>query len=108
MPRLIGTIGETKFKILAVIYFNELRGTATYGYDIWRLLREVFHYYLDEGDLRNVYRHLKELESFGLINRGTRQIVEGAPQRQPYFLTDKGRELKDKFTRYVDMLLKEK
>jgi len=107
MPRPIGTIGETKFKILAIVYFNELRGTATYGYDIWRLLKDVFHSYLDEGDLRDVYRHLKELESFGLINRGIRQMVKGAPQRQPYFLTDKGRTLKDKFTRYLDILSKQ-
>lgn len=104
MPRPIGTIGQTKFKILAIIYFNESHGTATYGYDIWRFLKERFHTYLDNGDLRNVYRHLKDLESFGLISKGTHQTVRGAPKRQPYFLTDKGKEMKHKFGRYVDIL----
>ncbi len=107
MPRPVGTIGETKFKILAIVYLNELHGTPTYGYDVWRFLKKVFYCYLDEGDLRDVYRHLKELEGFGLIARGTRQTVKGAPQRQPYLLTEKGKEMKDKFTRYVDILSKQ-
>jgi len=104
MPRPVGTIGETKFKILAIIHFNELRGRATYGYDTWRILKERFHTYLDQGDLRNVYRHLKDLEKFGLVSRGAHQTVKGAPRRQPYFLTEKGKELKHKFTRYLDIL----
>ncbi len=104
MPRPVGTIGETKFKILAIIHFNELRGTATYGYGTWRILKGRFHTYLDQGDLRNVYRHLKDLEKFGLVTRGPHQTVKGAPKRQPYTLTDKGRQLKPKFTRYLDIL----
>jgi DNA-binding PadR family transcriptional regulator len=104
MPRPIGTIGETKFKILSIIHVNELRGSSTYGYDIWRILKETFHIYLDNGDLRNVYRHLKDLERFRLISRGTPQTVKAAPKRQTYLLTDKGREMKDRFARYVDIL----
>ena len=104
MPRPVGTMGETKFKILSIIYLNELRGTTTYGYDIWRILKERFHIYLDHGNLRNVYRHLKDLERFGLINRGKPQTVEAAPKRQTYFLTNKGREMKERFARYVDIL----
>ena len=107
MPRPIGTMGETKFKILAIIYFNEYQGTVTYGYDIWRILKRVFHFYLDEGDLRNVYRHLKDLEKSGLINRGPQQTIKGVPKRQPYFLTEKGRDIKQKFARYVDVLSKQ-
>lgn len=107
MPRPVGTIGETKFKILAIIHFNELRGTATYGYDTWRILKERFHTYLDKGDLRNVYRHLKDLERFGLVSRGAHQTVKGAPRRQPYFLTEKGKELRHKFTPYLDILSKQ-
>ena len=104
MPRPIGTIGETKFKILAIIHFNELSGTITYGYDIWKFLKERFHTYLDRGDLRNVYRHLKDLESIGLVTRGAHQKIKGAPKRQPYSLTEKGKEMKHKFTRYLDIL----
>lgn len=104
MPRPVGTIGETKFKILAIIYYNELRGIVTYGYDIWRILKERFHTYLDDGDLRNVYRHLRDLERFGLIKRGEHQIVKGVPKRQIYYLTEKGKEMKNKFIRYLDIL----
>lgn len=104
MPRPIGTIGETKFKILSIIYLNELRGIMTYGYDIWRILKEKFHTYLDPGDLRNVYRHLKDLERFGLISRGKPQTVEAAPKRQTYLLTDKGKVMKERYARYVDIL----
>jgi len=104
MPRPTGTIGETKLKILAVICFNESRGTGTYGYDIWKVLKEGFHTYFDEGNLRNVYRHLKDLERLGLISRGPQQTVKGVPRRQPYSLTEKGRDIKPKFTRYVELL----
>lgn len=107
MPRSIGTMGETKFKILAIVYFNELRGTTTYGYDVWRLLKKRFHTYLDAEDLRNVYHHLEDLERFGLVRKGERQTVKGTPKRQPYFLTEKGKEMKHKFIRYLDILPKQ-
>ena len=107
MPRPIGTIGETKFKILAIIYFNELRGIATYGYDIWRLLKESFHSYLDDGDLRDVYRHLEDLNEAELIKKGAKQATNTAPKRQLYSLTDKGKELKQKFSRYLQILEEE-
>lgn len=105
MPRSVGTIGETKFKILAIIHANELAGKTTYGYDIWRFLRTVFHSYFDQGNLRNIYRHLKDLEKMGLIRKGESQNIQGAPRRQPYFLTPKGVEMKERFKRYVDILL---
>jgi DNA-binding PadR family transcriptional regulator len=104
MPRPIGTIGSTKLKILAIIYLNESHGTATYGYDIWKILKETFHSYLDQGDLRNVYRHLKDMEELDLIKRGPSQMVKDAPKRQPYFLTEKGKRLRGKFARYADIL----
>jgi len=104
MPRPTGTIGETKLKILAIICVNESRGTTTYGYDIWKVLKEGFHVYFDEGNLRNVYRHLKDLEKAGLISRGPQQTIKGVPRRQPYSLTQKGREMEQKFAKYVDLL----
>ncbi|MDH5634680.1 MAG: helix-turn-helix transcriptional regulator [Candidatus Bathyarchaeota archaeon] len=104
MPRPTGTIGETKLKILAIVCFNDSRGTNTYGYDVWKVLKEGFHTYFDEGNLRNVYRHLKDLEKLGLISRGPQQTIKGVPRRQPYSLTEKGREIKPKFTRYIELL----
>jgi len=104
MVRPTGTIGETKLKILAIVCFNESRATTTYGYDIWKVLKEGFHVYFDEGNLRNVYRHLKDLEKLGLISRRPQQTVKGVPRRQPYSLTEKGTEMKPKFARYADLL----
>lgn len=104
VPRPVGTIGETKLKILAIMYHNELQGVTSYGYNIWTSLKKDFHCYLNNGDLRNVYRHLKDLNKLGLVDRGTEQLAKGAPKRQPYSLTDKGRQLKQKFNRYLQIL----
>jgi len=94
MPRPVGTIGETKLKILAIIYRNELQGITSYGYNIWTILKKKFHCYLDDSYLRNVYRHLKDLNGVGLVKKGTNHLTNGAPKRQLYSLTDKGRQLK--------------
>jgi DNA-binding PadR family transcriptional regulator len=104
MPRPFGTIGETKLKILAIIHYNELQGNSSYGYNIWVFLKRNFFLYMDKEDLRNVYRHLKELNNLGLVERGEYQSVKDAPKRQPYSLTEKGRVLKQRFNRYLDVL----
>lgn len=104
VPRPVGTIGETKLKILAIMYHDELQGVTSYGYNIWTKLKRDFHCYLNDGDLRNVYRHLKDLHRLGLVDRGKEQLAKGAPRRQPYSLTDKGRELKQKFNRHLLIL----
>jgi DNA-binding PadR family transcriptional regulator len=104
MPRPLGTIGETKLKILAIMYQNELHGITSYGYNIWTVLKSKFHCYLDDRYLRNVYRHLKDLNGVGLVKKGTKQPAKGAPRRQLYSLTDKGRQLKQKFSRYLQIL----
>jgi len=104
MPRPVGTIGETKLKILATIYQNELRGITSYGYNIWTILKIKFHCYLDDRNLRNVYRHLKDLNEVGLVKRGTNQPAENAPKRQIYSLTNNGRQLKQKFNKYLQIL----
>ena len=101
MPRPIGTLGETKFKILATIYNNESQGLPSYGYNIWLHLKKKFYLYMDKDDLRNVYRHLKELGNLGLVETGLVQTVNGAPPRKPYILTPKGRELKYRFDKYL-------
>ncbi len=104
MPRPVGTIGETKLKILAIIHQNELRGITSYGYNIWITLKKKFHCYLDDKNLRNVYRHLKDLSEAGLVKKGANQLAENAPKRQLYSLTNKGRRFKPKFSKYLQIL----
>jgi DNA-binding PadR family transcriptional regulator len=104
MPRPQGTIGETKFKILAIIYRNDVNGNASYGYNIWSLMKTQFHCYLEDINLRNVYRHLKDLDKAGLIEKSTKQSVKNAPKRQLYSLTESGRQLKVKFNKYLQIL----
>jgi DNA-binding PadR family transcriptional regulator len=104
MPRPVGTIGGTKLKILAIIFYNDLKGITSYGYNIWTILKTRYYHYMEDGNLRNVYRHLKELERFGLIEKGVSQSVKGAPVRQLYSLTEKGKGLKEKFGHYLSVL----
>jgi len=104
MPRSHGSIGETKFKILAIIYRNEVNGKEAYGYNIWTLMKTKFHCYLENINLRNVYRHLKDLEEAGLIRKLTKQGVENAPKRQLYALTKKGKQLESKFAKYLSII----
>lgn len=104
MPKPKGTIGATKFKILAIICRSNLIGDNSYGYDIWKTMKKRFHYYLDEIDLRNVYRHLKDLEEDGLIQKSTKQNNGNSPERQFYLITEQGKQLKAKFNKYLQIL----
>jgi DNA-binding PadR family transcriptional regulator len=104
MPRPQGTIGETKFKILAIIYRNNVNQLDSYGYSIWTLMKTKFHCYFDDTNLRNVYRHLNDLEKYGLIEKSTKQSVKNAPKRQLYLLTESGKQLKKKFELYLQVL----
>jgi DNA-binding PadR family transcriptional regulator len=104
MPKPQGSIGETKFKILAIIYRNDVNAKDSYGYNIWTIMKKQFYCYLDNANLRNVYRHLKDLEEVGLVEKNTKQAGENAPGRQLYSLTESGRLLKDRFTKYLQIL----
>jgi DNA-binding PadR family transcriptional regulator len=104
MPKPQGTIGETKFKILAIIYRNNIEGNDSYGYNIWTLMKKRFYCYLDGANLRNVYRHLKDLEEAGLIEKSKKQTGRNSPERQLYLLTESGRQLKDCFNKYLQLL----
>jgi DNA-binding PadR family transcriptional regulator len=104
MPKPQGSIGETKFKILAIIYRNDISGICSYGYSIWAVMKTRFYCYLDEGNLRNVYRHLKDLEEAGLIERSKKQTGGNSPERQLYLLTESGRQLKNRFNKYLQIL----
>lgn len=104
MPKPQGTIGETKIEILAIIYRNEVNKSGSYGYSIWTTLKKHFYCYLDDADLRNVYRHLKDLGETGLIEKSTKQVGGNTPERQLYLLTERGRQLKNRFNKYLQIM----
>jgi len=104
MPKPQGSIGETKFKILAIIYRNNVDGNGSYGYNIWTIMKKRFYCYLDDGNLRNVYRHLKDLEEAGLIEKSKKQTGGNSPERQLYLLTESGRKRKNRFNKYLQIL----
>ncbi len=104
MPRMSGSIGATKLKILAIIRYQELSEIVPYGYNIWQTMKNKFHLYLEKEDLRNIYRHLKELRELGYIDRRPSQFIRDAPERRPYLITDRGRMLEDRFAKYLDIL----
>lgn len=105
MPKPQGSIGETKFKILAIIYRNDVDGSGSYGYGIWSIMKKRFYCYLDDACLRNIYRHLKDLEEAGLIEKSNKKQAGGnSPERQLYLLTESGRQLKNSFNKYLQIL----
>ena len=88
-------------KILAIIHYNWERGDASYGYGIWRDLKRYFHIYLDDGDIRNVYRHLKELCAMEMVRRVDNP---GGGRRCYYDITEKGLTLKPRYERYLEIV----
>lgn len=104
MTRPVGTIGETKLKILAIIHRNEYCGEVSYGYNIWATLKEELYCYMNPGNLRNVYRHLKDLINLGLIKKSRSQSSDKAPERKLYCLTKDGRQMKQDFRKYLQLL----
>ena len=99
-----GSIGETKLKILAILHHNEKWGIPSYGYGIWKTLRERCYSCLGSDGLRNVYHHLHDLKDKGLIINYTKQSTEGASERRLYSLTIKGVKLQRKFNGYLKAL----
>jgi len=104
MPRPLGSTGTTKMKILAVIYNEEQNNRISYGYEIWKKLKDQFHVYLTYRDIGNVYHHLTDLCSMNLVQK----TEEGSDGRCFYKLTDEGRAMKYKYSRYLDMILPSK
>ncbi len=91
-------------KILAVIYNEERNNRISYGYDIWKRLKEQFHIYLTYRDIGNVYHHLTDLCSMNLV----RKVDESSDGKSYYKLTEEGLALKYKYVQYVDMILPER
>lgn len=105
MPKPQGSIGATKIKILAVICHNKECGQESYGYDIWKTMQDYFHIYLDDSDIGNVYHHLIDMSKMELVTRDDPNNPEG---RCFYNLTEKGLEIKPKFSHYLVILDNEK
>ena len=96
-----GTTGSTKMKILAIIHHNYEMGDASYGYGIWRDLKRYFHIYLDDRDIGNVYRHLKELCALRMVRR----IDNADGERRCYYdITERGLMLRSRYERYLDIV----
>jgi len=103
LPKPKGTTGATKMKIMAIVCYNAECGQESYGYNIWQSLKDHFHIYLEDNDIRNVYHHLKGLCALGLLSREEIQ-TPGAPKRCLYHLTEKGLGLRHRYTRYLEIV----
>jgi DNA-binding PadR family transcriptional regulator len=84
LPKPKGSIGSTKMKIMAIIHYNTKNEKDCYGYGIWQYLKKIFHTYLNDCDIRNVYHHLNDLcdmkylekkNEFNQDNRGLYRIT---------------------------------
>ncbi len=102
MPKPRGTCGATKMKILAIISSNSENGQESYGYDIWKTMKNQFHIYLSDNDIGNVYHHLNDLCSLNYVSRGDE--VDG---RCFYGITDVGLSLKARYRQYIDIMKKD-
>ena len=76
-------ITGTKLRILQVLSERE-----SYGYGLWKLLRELFQLRLS---LPSVYQHLNELETMKLVERGKIGKPSRKRERYYYVLTEKGK-----------------
>ena len=87
-------------KILAIISSNSVNGQESYGYDIWKTMKNQFHLYLSDNDIGNVYHHLNDLCALNYVTRGDE--VDG---RCFYNITDEGLSLKTRYEQYIDIMM---
>jgi DNA-binding PadR family transcriptional regulator len=90
-------------KIMAVVCYNCECGQRSYGYDIWKTLKDYFHIYLRDGDIRNVYHHLKDLCDLDML---AREEVVGADNIRKCFynLTERGRSIDHRYAPYLEIV----
>lgn len=81
--RFTTKLGQTKVLILSVLSQNE-----SYGYAIWRSLRDNFGL---RSKIPSVYQHLNELKASGLVRRTRSEETIRKTLRNYYELTEKGR-----------------
>ncbi|MFP3951001.1 MAG: hypothetical protein ACLFVP_02500 [Candidatus Bathyarchaeia archaeon] len=100
MPRPKGSVGETKMKIMAVMYHHCKHDEDCYGYRIWQCLQKHFRIYLRDCAIRNVYHHLDDLCEMEYITK-----IQGVDDtRTLYRITEEGRSIKDQYEIYLDIL----
>ena len=104
MPKPYGATGATKMKILAIVCYNGTCGQESYGYNIWQVLKNRFHMYVNNEDIRNVYHHLNGLCELNLLERNNSLDNE---TRCMYKLTESGYAYMDKYKIYLNLLEKE-
>jgi DNA-binding PadR family transcriptional regulator len=105
MPKPRGTTGATKMKILAVMCHNHECDLDSYGYNIWQDLKEYFHIYMNDNDIRNIYHHLNDLKTLGYIDKCE---YESDDPRCFYRITSQGLEIKNRYGIYMDILYRKK
>lgn len=90
-------------KIMAIVCYNGECRRSSYGYNIWQALKTHFHTYLNDGDVRNVYHHLKGLCAIDLL---VRQEVPrpGPTKRCFYHMTERGRTLRHRYASYLEII----
>ena len=91
--------------ILAVICYSCENNIDTYGYTIWQTLKDVFHIYINNDDVRNVYHHLNDLCQLGYIQR--RDDAEClTDNRCLYRITENGKAQLARYEHYNRVLAK--
>ena len=100
MPKPAGTLGSTKMKILALVCENNDCGKESYGYEIWKELKEHFYIFLSDNDIGNVYNHLNDLCKSNHLLREN----ESPDGRCYYKMTDEGLALREKYSQYIGII----
>jgi len=104
MPKPKGTTGATKMKILAIINQKSASGEDSYGYCIWKSLKEYFFIYLNDSDIRNVYHHLNDLCGLNYLEKDRSELEGG---RCLYRMTLDGYTLRIRYQKYMNILVKQ-
>jgi DNA-binding PadR family transcriptional regulator len=104
LPKPQGSCGATKMKILAIICNNYDYGQESYGYDIWKTMKEHFHIYLDDNEIGNVYHHLNDLCGLNYLTRED-SFTDG---KCFYRMTEEGQALRGRYSKYMEILLSSK
>jgi hypothetical protein len=98
-----GSTGTTKMKIMAIIDYNYDNGADSYGYTIWQSLKNHFHIYLTNSDVRNVYHHLRELTDLGYLTKEDEKLDDPS-KRCLYALTEDGKGIESRYSPYLDIV----
>ena len=88
---------------MAVICYNCEKEIDAYGYTIWQTLKDVFHIYINDNDVRNVYHHLNDLCQLGYIQK-LNDMNYMTDNRCLYQITENGQAQLTKYEHYKRVL----